>query len=268
VSEMTGLLAQHGLALVFANVFLTQAGVPLPAIPMLVVAGAFIQEGQMSAAGVLTVTVAASLLGDTLWFAAGRRHGHRVLRTLCRVAIEPDSCVKQTESIFERWGAPSLLVAKYIPGFATVAPPLAGAMRLGFVAFALYSAIGALLWAGAPVLVGMAFHAEVEWVLAWLESMGAGALILIAVVVGAYIGIKVLERFLLIRFLRMVRISVDELHELLQREAKPVVLDARSTAARKLDPRHIPGAIAVDMAAPQASLSAVAPDRDIVVYCT
>src|SRR3990172_1263544 len=113
---MTGLLAQHGLALVFANVFLTQAGVPLPAIPMLVVAGAFIQEGQMSAAGVLTVTVAASLLGDTLWFAAGRRHGHRVLRTLCRVAIEPDSCVKQTESIFERWGAPSLLVAKYIPG--------------------------------------------------------------------------------------------------------------------------------------------------------
>ena len=109
MQEMTDLLSQYGLALVFANVLLTQLGVPVPAIPMLIVAGALVQGGQLSLALVLGVAIAASLLGDALWFAAGRLHGHRVLKTLCRISIEPDSCVKQTENIFERWGAVSLL---------------------------------------------------------------------------------------------------------------------------------------------------------------
>lgn len=268
MSEMTALLAQHGLTLVFVNVFLTQIGVPLPAIPMLVLAGAFVRQGQLPLAGVLAVATAASLLGDAIWYIAGQRHGYRILRTLCRIAIEPDSCVKQTENIFERWGAPSLLVAKYIPGFATVAPPLAGTMRLGVVPFVLYSGGGAILWAGVPMIAGMAFHAEVDWLLARLEGMGVGALIVIAVVIGAYVGVKTLERYLLIRFLRMVRVSVEELRAMMQSDQRPLVLDARSATARKLDPRHIPGASAVDIAAPAAALPEAAPDRDIVVYCS
>ena len=128
MEEMTSLLTQHGLALVFANVLLTQAGVPVPAIPILIVAGAFVSQGQIALAPLILVSVVASLVGDTLWYAAGRRYGYRILRTLCRIAIEPDSCVKQTETIFERWGAPSLMLAKYVPGFSTVAPPLAGTM--------------------------------------------------------------------------------------------------------------------------------------------
>lgn len=268
MQEMTHLLAQYGLLLVFANVFLTQLGLPVPAIPTLVVAGALVYDGQIGLAPLLVVAVAASLVGDAPWFVAGRSYGYRVLKTLCRIAIEPDSCVKQTENIFERWGARSLLVAKFIPGFATVAPPLAGAMRLGFIPFVLYTATGALLWAGASIALGMVFHAEVEWVLARLQSMGVGALVLIVAIVGGYIGIKSFERYLLIRLLRMVRISVDELHDLLQRETKPVVLDVRSATARRLDPRRIPGAIAVDIAAPEVHLAAVAPDQDVVVYCS
>ena len=100
---MTGLLAQHGLLLVFANVLLTQLGVPVPAVPILAVAGAFVAQGQIALAPLILASVVASLIGDTLWYFAGRRYGYRVLRTLCRVAIEPDSCVKQTETIFERW---------------------------------------------------------------------------------------------------------------------------------------------------------------------
>ena len=145
MQDLNQLLAQHGLILVFANVLLTQAGIPLPAVPVLVVAGALAAQGEFSYTALLLTAVAAALLGDIPWFFAGRRYGHRVLRTLCRIAIEPDSCVKQTESIFERWGAPALLVAKYTPGFATVAPPLAGAMRLGFLSFLLFSTAGALL---------------------------------------------------------------------------------------------------------------------------
>lgn len=268
MEEMSGLLAQHGLLLVFANVLLTQLGVPLPAVPILAVAGAFVAQGQIALAPLMLASVAASLIGDTLWYFAGRRYGYRVLRTLCRVAIEPDSCVKQTETIFERWGAPSLMLAKYVPGFSTVAPPLSGAMRVGLPAFLGYSAVAAVLWAGLPIALGVVFHMEVERALEWITSMGTGALAVVVAVVVFYAGIKLLQRYLLIRFLRMARISVGELRDLLGQEAKPVVLDVRSGMARNLDRRRIPGAIWVDMAAPQAALVAVPPDRDVVVYCS
>lgn len=268
MEEMSSLLAQHGLALVFFNVLLTQAGVPVPAVPILIVAGAFVAQGQIGPASLILVAVVASLIGDTLWYFAGRRYGYRILRTLCRVSIEPDSCVKQTENIFERWGAPSLMVAKYIPGFATIAPPLAGTMRVGFPAFLGYSAIAAVLWSGLPIALGAIFHAEVARALEWLEGMGTGAVLVIGAAVALYIGIKTVQRYMLIRFLRMVRISVDELRDLMRQESKPVVLDVRSAAGRKLDPRRIPGAIFVDIVAPQAALAAVLPDRDVIVYCS
>jgi membrane protein DedA with SNARE-associated domain len=266
--EMTDLLARHGLALVFVNVLLAQAGVPLPAVPLLVVAGASVMQGEIGLLPLLLTVVAASLMGDIPWYAAGRRYGYRILGTLCRVAIEPDSCVRQTESIFARWGGRSLMAAKFIPGFSTVAPPLAGTMRLPFQQFLAYSAVGALAWAAAPVSAGAVFRAEVEWVLARLEDMGAGALAVIGVALAAYLGVKVIERYLLIRFMRMMRIGVDELHRLLQEDVRPVILDARSALARSLDPRHIPGALAVDMVAPERHLSQVSPEREVVVYCS
>ena len=268
MEELTGLLAQHGLSLVFANVLLAQGGIPIPAIPILVVAGAFVSQGQIALAPLLLVSVVASLIGDMLWYFAGRRYGYGVLRTLCRVAIEPDSCVKQTETIFERWGASSLVIAKYVPGFSTVAPPLAGTMRVGLVEFLGYSALAALLWAGLPIALGAVFHSEVERALGWLADMGAGAVMVVAAALLLYIGVKTLERYLLIRFLRMVRISVEELRGLMQADPKPLVLDVRSATARKLDPRRIPGAIAVDIDAPQAALAGVPPERQIVVYCS
>jgi membrane protein DedA with SNARE-associated domain len=268
MEEMTGLLVQHGLALVFANVLLTQGGAPVPATPMLVLAGALVARGDLAFGPVLGVAVAATLLGNIPWYLAGRRYGYPILRTLCRISLEPDSCVRRTEGIFGRWGALSLIVGKYIPGFATIAPPLAGAMKLGFPRFLAYTAISALLWAIVPVLAGLVFHAEIEWLLASLEGMGVGALILSASVVAFYVAVKSIERYLLIRFLRMARISADELRDLMRQDSKPVVLDVRSATARKLDPRRIPGAIPVDIAAPQASLVAVPPDRDVIVYCS
>ena len=268
MEELTGLLAQHGLLVVFANVLLTQAGVPVPALPLLVVAGALVQDGQLSLAAVMAVAVVAALLGDLPWYVAGRMAGHRILRLLCRVAIEPDSCVMQTENTFERWGAPSLVVAKFVPGFATVAPPIAGAMRLGLAPFMLYSALGAALWAGAAVAAGMVFHTQVDRLLAWLADMGFGSALVMGLVVGFYVAFKWLDRYLFIRLMRMVRITADELHDMMRQGMKPVILDVRSHAARKLDPRRIPGAIAVDIAAPERNLADVLPDGEVVVYCT
>jgi membrane protein DedA with SNARE-associated domain len=266
--ELTGLLAQHGLLLVFANVLLTQAGLPVPAVPMLVVAGALAAQGEFGYGALLLVATTAALLGDLPWYFAGRRYGHRVLRTVCRIAVEPDSCVKQTETIFERWGASSLLVSKYIPGFATVAPPLAGAMRLGLRPFLLFSAAGALLWAAAPVLIGAVFHAEVEQALAWFSDLGAGALLLLGAMAVAYVAMKAVQRYLFLRMLRAARMTVEELRVLLQGETPPVVVDVRSDSVRRLDPRRIPGAVAVNIANVAAALPYIPPDRDVVVYCS
>lgn len=266
--ELIDLLTRHGLLLVFANVFLTQAGLPLPAVPVLVLGGALAAQGEFGYGALVLTALAAALAGDIPWFYAGRRYGHRVLRTLCRIAIEPDSCVQQTESTFSRWGAPSLLVAKYVPGFATVAPPLAGAMRLAFASFLAFSTVGALLWIALPVALGALFHDEVERALAWLSELGSGALMLIGALVAAYAAVKAVQRWLFLRMLRTARIDAGELGALLALEQPPVVVDVRSDAMRRIDPRRIPGAVAVDIGNVAAALPGIPPDRDVIVYCS
>ena len=268
MEDMTGLLAQYGLALVFLNVLIHQAGIPLTSVPLLVLTGALAQQGQIALVPLLGVAVAGSLSGDVPWYFAGRRFGYRVLKTLCRISIEPDSCVKQTENIFERWGAPSLLVAKFVPGFSTVAPPLAGAMRLSLPAFLAYSTGSAALWAGVAIGAGMAFHSEVNAALAWIDRSGPGVIAAIASAIAFYAMAKWIERWMFLRTLRTARISVQDLGGLMVGSTPPVVLDARSAIARRNDPRSIPGALVVDIEAPQRHLAAVPPEREIVVYCT
>jgi len=268
LEALRALLAEHGLTLVFANVLLAQLGLPLPAVPMLVVAGALVAEGTLHVLPLAMAVVIASLLGDVPWYFAGRRFGYRILRTVCRLSIEPDSCVKQTENIFTRWGPASLLVAKYVPGFSTVAPPLAGTMHVGFGRFLAYSAAAALLWAAAPVLCGFLFRREVEWLLARLEAMGTGAVAVIATLIVTYIAVKAVQRYLLIRFLRMIRINAEDLKKMIAEGQQPVILDARSALAREAEPRRIRGALAIELDSVESILESIPPDRDVVVYCS
>jgi membrane protein DedA with SNARE-associated domain len=268
LDELRALLAQHGMSLVFANVLLTQLGFPIPALPILVLAGALLADGTLHFVPLTTLVIVASLLGDLPWYLAGKRYGYRVLRTLCRVAMEPDSCVKQTENIFGRWGPSSLIVAKYVPGFSTVAPPLAGAMRVSLRRFLAYSAAAAVLWAATPITAGFFLREQVEWLIAWIDAMGTGALALIATLIGGYAIVKAIQRFLLIRFLRMIRIDVHELNRMIAGGAKPVILDARSPIARDFEPRRIPGAIPVELDSLEQAVGSVPPGRDVVVYCS
>ena len=145
MTRLVQLLVKHGVPLVWANVFLEQLGVPVPALPTLIVAGALSRDNRMSSTHVLIAAVIASVAADWIWFALGRRYGFRILRLICRISLSPDSCVRDTESRFERWGLKSLLIAKFVPGFSTVAPPLAGAARRSTAAFLLYDGIGTLL---------------------------------------------------------------------------------------------------------------------------
>jgi membrane protein DedA with SNARE-associated domain len=268
MEQLTALLAQYGLLFVFVNVFLEQAGAPVPAMPTLMVAGALAVGGGAPVPTIVGVAVIASLLGDTLWYAAGRIYGLRVLQLLCRISISPDSCVRQTESRFMRWGASSLLIAKFVPGYSTVAPPLAGALRIKFGPFLAYSVLGAALWAGLAAVAGMLFYRQIDWVLDELSQMGAYALIVVGIALGLFIGVKWYERRRFFKVLRMARISVDDLYRMMQEGAAPVVVDVRSASAREIDPRRVPGSISVDLANLDAHMAELPPDRDIIVYCT
>src|SRR5207247_490341 len=193
------------------NVFLEQIGAPVPAAPTLIVAGALSREGRMSSTHVLIAAVLASLVADWVWFLLGRHYGYRTLRLLCRISLSPDSCVRDTEANFERWGLKSLIVAKFIPGFSTVAPPLAGAMRSGTAAFLAFDALGAMVWAGAAVAAGRAFHSAIDRVLRALENLGWWGLVFAVSAIALVILVKWVQRQRFIRQLRMARVTADEL---------------------------------------------------------
>lgn len=259
------LIGQYGVFLVFAWVLLEQAGIPVPAYPVLMVAGSLAAAGQLSMPLLVTATVAACLIADTGWYLAGNRYGGRVLRTICRLSLTPDSCVTQTESVFDRWGPRSLIVAKFVPGFASVATAMAGATRVSRGAFLAYDAVGSAIWGGLGLALGWMFAPAVETMLVTLQSFGRWGLILIGGAVALFVARKAWNRVSFRRQLVMKRLSVAELHALRQ-TGKPVVfVDVRQRKLWELD--HIPGAVAYD--ADQWQPAHQSPHRDaaIVVYC-
>ncbi len=258
----------YGVPLIFINVLLEQLGVPVPAVPALIVAGALSRDGKLSSTHVLLAALFASLIADYIWFLLGRRFGYRILRTLCRISLSPDSCVRDTEARFERWGLKSLLIAKFIPGFSTVAPPLAGASGRSTLAFVIYDGIGALIWAGSAVAAGRAFHRAIDRVLAGLENLGWWAIIIVGSLLALVIVVKWAQRIQFIKQLRTARIQPHELKAMLDRGELPVVLDVRTPGARKHDPRSIPTAILALLSDIDAQLGDLAPHQEVVLYCT
>ena len=268
MQELIDLVARYGIALVFINVLLEQVGLPIPAVPTLIVAGAAAATGQLSATAVFFAAVLASYIGDGLWFAGGRLYGRRVLSLLCRVSLSPDSCVRQSEFHFERWGKAVLIVSKFIPGLSAVTPPLAGAMRMGWPSFITLNGIGIALWAGIPIGAGMLFSGEIGRLVAALESYGLVAIELLGAALAAYIAFKWWERQRFYRALRLARITVEELRGLIEGGKRPVVVDVRSEVARKADGRFIPGALMLGVDEIDAKLRELPKDREIVFYCT
>jgi membrane protein DedA with SNARE-associated domain/rhodanese-related sulfurtransferase len=266
---LLSLIEQYGLWLVFANVLALQLGLPLPAYPTLIVVGAISARGDFSLAQVIAVAVAASLVADLAWYFAGRRFGRRVLRLMCRLSLSPDSCVRQTESIYERWGAPSLMVAKFVPGFAAVATGMAGSMRTPLPRFVLFDGLGALLWSGAAATLGWLFRDAVGEMIAVLEQAGRWGLLALTLALGLYLAAKALQRQRLIQALRMARVGVDELEAMLQRGERPLVVDVRSPASQ--EEGRIPGAVWIDQRSVEDSLRATGLDDaaadEVIVYC-
>ncbi len=267
MQELVRLTNQYGLLLIFAAVLLESLGLPLPAMPLLIVAGALAGNGTVSLGAVAGVALLGVLIGDIAWYFAGRRFGNRVLKTLCRISLSPDSCVRQTETLYERWGGRMLLMARFIPGLSTIAPPLSGAMRLALLHFVGYSAGGALLWIAVSLAIGMVFQSQIERAGQMLARFGSFAVVGVAVAFLLFLAFKWWERRRFYNTLRMARIPVDELRRLVNAGANPVILDVRSAAARKMDGRKIPGARPVDLETPELHLQGVPKSSEIVIYC-
>ena len=263
--RVTGRLS---LVLVFGNVLLEQLGLPVPAVPTLVVAGALAADHHLPPVALAAVVLSACALSDCAWYGAGRLYGARVMSLLCRISLTPDTCVGQTQSTFERWGAKALLVAKFIPGLGLMAPPLAGAVRMNFARFLAYSLLGASLWAGAALFAGVLLKSQIEALLPQLASIGGAALLALLLLLAAYILFKGWERRRFRRALDMARISVAELHERLTDEPAPLVVDVRSSTAQSLELRRIPGALHLPVQEVTRHLGSYARDREIILYCT
>ena len=266
--NLASLIAQYGLLVVALNVLVDQIGLPVPAMPTLVVAGAMAAAGHLAIAPVFAWSVAACVAPDCAWYLVGRAYGIRVLKTLCRISLEPDSCVSQTQTRFERWGINSLLVAKFVPGLAIIAPPLAGAMRVDWPRFVALSAVGAALWVGFGRAAGVLFRSQIEGLLSRLSDIGSVAGIVIGAALASYILYKWWERLRFYRVLRMARISVADLYELIRAGGTPSIVDVRSPTARALEPRWIPGAIHVPLDGVGLHIGHLPKDREIVLYCT
>ena len=262
------LLAQWGVPLVFAVVLLDLGGLPLPAEPLLIAAGALAQTGAIHPEVLLLASTAACLIADLAWFFIGRRHGRRLLAGICRVSLSPDICVRNADDLIERHGAPLLLVQKFIPGVSAVAVPTAGASAMSFRRFLIYDTLGCALWCGAYVGGGLIFSREVNKLLEKLSDFGPWALAILAGAFALYIAWKVVHRRRLQRLHRLVRISPEEVAELLDGERDLVILDARSSLARADDPRQFPRSIVLEDRAAADVLTDEHRDHTIVTFCT
>ena len=268
MTETSQFLVNHGLPLVFGAVFLEQMGLPLPAPPWLLAAGALSASGKFGLLSGIVVTVAACLVADSIWFYLGRFRGNRVLGLLCRISLEPDSCVRRTQNVFTRYGLRGVVVAKFLPGMSTIAPPLAGMSGISAGRFLMYDGLGSLLYGLCFILLGYFFSAQIQQIGAALASVGGRAAGFIVGLAALYAAWKYWQRQRLLRELHMARITADELRRKLEAGENPVILDLRSSAELQQDPSVIQGAIQTGLDEIEKQHHAFPRDRDIVVYCS
>ncbi len=267
MEEFTQFIVVHGYLVLAGWVFLDQIGVPIPAVPVLIAGGALVGTGQLHPAGALAAATLGSIPSDLLWYEMGRRRGGSVLRLLCKLSFEPDSCVRSTEETFGRYGPRSLLLAKFIPGYQTMAPPLAGMSGMSIGRFLSWDIPAAALWSGAFMGLGFVLADQIDDVYQLASTLGAQLFVLLGLGLIAYIAWKYVHRVRFIRRLRTLRIEPDELRQLLT-SGGVALFDLRNALAIEVDPRRIPGARVMSLEDLDARHEEIPRDREIVLYCS
>jgi membrane protein DedA with SNARE-associated domain/rhodanese-related sulfurtransferase len=261
------LLEQYGLLIVPALVVAEQIGVPLPAVPALLGVGALAAHGRINLPLVLAAIALVALTADFAWYELGRRRGAVVLAKLCRISLEPDSCVRRAEVIFARHGARGMLVAKFLPGLTTVMPPLAGIFAVGRLRFALYDLAGVLLWSGTWLALGYFFSDAITLISARAATLERMLGLVVVAALAAYVLVKYARRHLFLRALRMARISPEALKRRLNAGEDVTIIDLRTPLDIAATPYAIPGSRWLDAAALDGLEADTLQAREVVLYC-
>jgi membrane protein DedA with SNARE-associated domain/rhodanese-related sulfurtransferase len=268
MSLPTETLLVYGYFLLFAWVLVEQFGIPLPATPVLLAAGALSAQHKISFPEALLAGVLACLISDTSWFFIGKRYGHHVLRILCKLSMEPTICVRKTQNSFGRRRSATLLIAKFVPGLATLAAPVAGQNGMAYPAFLFFDAIGATLWVTALLTVGRLFGDALKRdpnLLNWVGRF-SGALLVLGIL-GFFI-LRVDRRRMVLRNLVAARLEPQELKRQLDAGEQVYIVDLRHPLELLPDPFTLPGAVHVSPEALAARVHEIPRDRDVVLYCT
>jgi membrane protein DedA with SNARE-associated domain len=266
VREVLEFLARHGYVVLGVAVLAEQLGVPVPSMPVLLAAGAICGTGTLNPGACIAVALTAAVLGDLFWFLLGSRYGSAVLGVLCRISLEPDSCVERTENVYSKYGVWTLVFAKFVPGLSTVMTPLAGRFRLATWRFLLFDGAGALLWTTTYIAIGWLFRTELERLADFLFRMGTGFAVIAVVSLAMYIGYRYYRRRQIYSELRMSRIAPWELKERLERGEDLLVIDLRNPVER--DQGIIPGATLLSVPELATLSSRLLETSEVVLYCS
>ncbi|MGA3324358.1 MAG: VTT domain-containing protein [Terriglobia bacterium] len=265
---MVHILRQYGFSFIFLTVFAENLGLPVPSYPVILVATALAAPLQLRLPLIFMVCIFAALGGDGIWYQLGRSRGRPILRRLCSLSLSPDSCVHRTERTFQRYGTKSLLVAKFVPGLNTVAPPLAGMLKVAPWRFIAVDLAGITLWAGSAMALGTVFRTEVEWAMEWLAAFGRAGVLILSVLLAGWLLLKWAERWQFYRLLERSRISAPELKARLERGDAIVIVDLRSDLSYHGDGVKIAGALWIPPEDFEERYTEIPPGRPVVMYCT
>jgi len=266
VTQTLEFVVRHGYALLFFWILAEQGALPVPSAPLLLACGALARDGRLSAHWIILTGVVACLIADNFWFMLGRREGTKVLRFICRLAIEPDSCVRQTETIYHKYGSRSLLVAKFVPGLNAVSAPLAAISGLSFGRFVLFDTLGALIWICSYAGLGYIFRNQLDDVGDYAARMGSWVAVLAVGLLAAWIGWKFMQRRRFLKKLAVARITAAELREKLEAGEQIVVVDVRSALESTED--SVPGALRIPLEDLDTRSGDIPRDQDVVLFCS
>ena len=259
-------LVRHGYLLLFFWLLAEQGAIPLPSLPLLLACGALARAGRLQLPLVLLYGLAACLIADNIWFELGRRRGARVLRFICRVSLEPDSCVRTTENVFLKYGLRALLVSKFVPGLNAVAAPLAGSSGASRSRFVFFDSLGILIWISTCAAVGYVFSNQLETAADYAIRMGRGLLVLVIALPAAWIAWKYMQRRRFLKKIAVSRITAEELRDRLQSGEDLLVVDVRGHMTGEAE--TIPGALRIGTEELAERHNEIPRDRDIVLFCS
>jgi membrane protein DedA with SNARE-associated domain len=265
---MVYFLRQYGYWLILVAALAENLGLPVPSYLVIIVGAALAAQLGLRLGGIVVAGAVAALVGDGAWYIIGRHRGRPILRTLCSISLNPDSCVSRTENLFVRHGLKSLLVAKFFPGLNTVSPPLAGMLKVPPLRFALFDLGGIGLWLASAVLLGVGFRSQVAWLMEWLSAFGSVSVLIALLLLAGWLLIKWLERRRFYRLLEKSRIAGPELKERLDRGEDIVIVDLRSDFGLRVEGSKIPNAIHIPPGEFEARYREIPLGRPVVMYCT